>query len=276
MFIIGNQGVCPRGYICINNYNVLIILLIVMGIIYFFNKQIYLSLYNKMLENRDSSSQITSNPPAIHINPDSQNGYGYNNHQKGAVIEAPFNNPTRQPNHNHNQQEPNNSIDIDRVLINDPLYPPLSRNYHEDPTGRIEHPHKPGRRGMPINIETRGSGGDFQQIGILSKNVIEKDDKTPGNNTDSNILPLYGKPTYRGSNRWLYYTETDKYNPIKIPINVNDRDCTDDTGCDELYNGNEVTIPSYNGVFKVQIYKFNKPRYIPLDNPRDIHPLPFT
>ena len=43
---------------------------------------------------------------------------------------------------------------------------------------------------MPINIETRGSGGDFQQVGILSKQTIDEDGKTPGNNTDTNILPL--------------------------------------------------------------------------------------
>ena len=121
----------------------------------------------------------------------------------------------------------------------------------------------PYRKHVPINIETRESGGDFQQVGILSKNNISDDSKAPGNNTDSNILPLYGKPLYRGANKWLYYTETDKYNPIKVPINVNNQDCTDDTGCPELYDGGVVNIPSYNGNFNVKIYKFNKPRYIP-------------
>ena len=98
--------------------------------------------------------------------------------------------------------------------------------------------------GIPINIETRGSGGDFQQVGILSKQTIDEDGKTPGNNTDSNVLPLYGKPIYRGASRWLYYTETDKFNPIKIPITVSGRDCTDDQGCEELYDGSDVVIPS--------------------------------
>ena len=116
------------------------------------------------------------------------------------------------------------------------------------------------KRGIPINIETRGSGGDFQQLGVLSKDTISNDQEdSPGNNTDSVILPLYGKPTYRGSNRYLYYTETDKYNPVKVPINYKDRDCTDDQGCDEIYDGDQVTIPSYNGVFNVKIYKLNKP-----------------
>ena len=58
-------------------------------------------------------------------------------------------------------------------------------------------------------------------------------------------------------------TETDKYNPVKIPINYKNKDCTDDYGCEEIYDGDQVTIPSYNGNFNVKIYKFNKPRYIP-------------
>ena len=98
---------------------------------------------------------------------------------------------------------------------------------------------------------------------MLYKNNISDDEKAPGNNTDNNVLPLYGKPIYRGSNKFMYYTETDKLNPVKIPISVNSRDCSDDIGCDELYDGGVVNIPSYNGSFNVKIYKFNKPRYIP-------------
>tara|TARA_B110001469_G_C9632721_1_gene316735 strand:- start:1660 stop:2304 length:645 start_codon:yes stop_codon:yes gene_type:complete len=134
--------------------------------------------------------------------------------------------------------------DHDRKVVSNPLYPPL-------------------KRGIPINIETRESGGEFQQVGILSKNNINDGAAVPGNNTDSVVLPLYGKPTYRGSNKWLYYTETDKLNPVKIPVNHKNKDCTDDYGCDEIYDKDSVTIPSYNGDFNVKIYKLNKPRYIP-------------
>ena len=284
MFIIGgNQDVCPRGFICINNYNLLIILIIIAVGIYMVNKQVYLSMYNKMLKNKLEDTEIQTNnansnmqnniygktkSQSIVIQPDgSQNGYGYDTQQHGAIIEQPFNNPTRNSNLNTNT-----GVDVDRLLVNDRLYPPLSRNHYLDQTGRVE----PQQRGMPINIETRGSGGDFQQVGILSKQVINEDTKVPGNNTDTNILPLYGKPIYRGASKWLYYTETDKFNAIKIPITVNNRDCTDDNGCDELYDGSEVVIPSYNGKFNVKIYKFNKPRYIPIENPKEILPLPFT
>ena len=286
MFIIGgNQAVCPRGFICVNNYNLLVILLVIIIGIYFMNKQVYLTLYNKMLQERvdeeknKESELLTTNPPVIDVG--NNTNYSYNTQQKGAIIEMPFNNSTRNnfannQNNQNNQNYSNQMVDMDRVMLNDRLYPPLSRNHYQDPNGIMPIVNSNGKAVMPINIETRGSGGDFQQVGILSKNDIQEDEKTPGNNTDSNILPLYGKPTYRGSNKWLYYTETDKLNPIKIPITVNNKDCTDDQGCDELYDGGQVNIPSYNGVFNVKIYKFNKPRYIPLDNPREVLPLPFT
>lgn len=278
MIIIGgNQAVCPRGFICVNNYNLLIILVVIIIGLYMLNKQVYLSIYNKMLESRleetdkkDMPNIPLTNPEQIQQMMNNSKSYGFNNQGNGAILENPFNNSTR--NNHQNNTDTNNLVDIDRVLLNDRLYPPHSRNYYMDQSGII--PRK--QMGMPINIETRGSGGDFSQIGILSKQAISNDEKTPGNNTDSSVLPLFGKPTYRGSSKWLYYTETDKYNPIKIPINVNNRDCTDDLGCDELYDNSEVEIPSYNGAFKVKIYKFNKPRYIPIDNPKEILPLPFT
>ena len=48
--------------------------------------------------------------------------------------------------------------------------------------------------------------------------------------------------------------ETDKYNPVKIPISVNNADCTDDRGCEELYDNSSVSIAPYNGTFNVKIY----------------------
>jgi hypothetical protein len=117
--------------------------------------------------------------------------------------------------------------------------------------------------GIPINIPSRGPFQTYQQVGILSKDEIADPAKIPGNNNESNILPLFGRPTYYGSNRWNYYTSSDKFQSVKLPINIDNKKCTDDLGCDELRDGDMVTIPSYNGRFKVEIYDFDKPRYIP-------------
>lgn len=132
-----------------------------------------------------------------------------------------------------------------RALV-DPLYPPLKRN----------------PPGLPINIETRESGGDYQQVGMLSKKTnINGDLSSPGSNTDSNVMPLFGKPTYKGSSNWLYYTASN--GGIKIPLTINSNDCTDDRGCSEINDGDSINIDEFNGVFNAKIYKFDKPRYIP-------------
>ena len=117
--------------------------------------------------------------------------------------------------------------------------------------------------GTPINIPSRGPLQSYQQIGILYKENIVDTDKLPGNNNDSNILPLFGRPTFNGSRRWNYYTSSDKFQNFKIPITRNGRKCSDDTGCDEIMNGDMIEIPSYNGKFKVEIYDYDRPSYIP-------------
>ena len=73
----------------------------------------------------------------------------------------------------------------------------------------------------------------------------------------------HGKPVYPGSNKWLYYTTSDKYNMVKLPFSHNGRKCDSDYGCDELYDGDIVQLPAYNGSFKVSVYQLDKPRYIP-------------
>ena len=75
--------------------------------------------------------------------------------------------------------------------------------------------------------------------------------------------PLFGKPLYRGSSNWLYYSTSDKLSSVKIPLTVGGKDCTDDQGCKEINDGDSITVPSYNCEFKVKMYKFDKPRYIP-------------
>jgi hypothetical protein len=40
---------------------------------------------------------------------------------------------------------------------------------------------------------------------------------------------------------------------------VKNRDCQDDVGCDEIYNGDDVTVPDYaNKVFTARIYKYRE------------------
>lgn len=224
------SDVCPKGFICINNMNVLNIILLVLVCLYFFNKENNRNLYDKikLLENQNQDIKKS-----------------INNIEEKDVKET-------------KEIEPEIQLyDVDRLAYTDPLYPPLKRNFH------ISSKYQPSVRGLPINIETRGSGGDFQQIGMLYKESVSDDSNSPGNNNNTHVLPLFGKPTYRGSSKYLYYTASDSNTSIKIPINYKSKDCTDDQGCEEINNGDTISVPSYNGNFKVNIYKFDKPRYIP-------------
>lgn len=147
--------------------------------------------------------------------------------------------------------------DYERVI--NPLEPPERRNFYMS-SGLERVVATPG---VPINIPTRGYSGGVMQVGILHKEEVSDDTKRIGQNSEPVILPLFGRQTYNGSNKWSYYTSTDKMNQVKIPISNKNRVCNSEYGCDELYDGDTVTVPAYNGDFKVSIYEFDKPRYIP-------------
>ena len=109
--------------------------------------------------------------------------------------------------------------------------------------------------GLPVYMDmpTRGYIGGFQQMGLLYK----KDAKEDSNN-ETNILPLFGRPTHTNSNKWNYYTTSDKFHSLKIPLKFNDAN-----GCTELYDNDIVKVDPYNGEFSVKIYGYDSPKYIP-------------
>jgi len=119
--------------------------------------------------------------------------------------------------------------------ISDPLMPPLRTPEHT----------------TPINIPTRGYNPQYQQIGVLFGDVGGK------------TLPLYGKPSYPGSRKWLYYTGSDQYNSVKLNVKQNNKNCSSEHGCNEIYDGDTVSVDPYGTDFKVNIYEYDKPRYIP-------------
>jgi len=109
------------------------------------------------------------------------------------------------------------------------------------------------RRTTPINIRTRGSPQEYQQIGILT-NISDSND----------VRPLYGRQTYRGSNSWNYYSSLDSNLSTKIPIFKASDKCTDERGCQEINEGDNVTIGNVSSVqYKFTKYSNDSFRYIP-------------
>jgi len=77
------------------------------------------------------------------------------------------------------------------------------------------------------------------------------------------ILPLMGRPLITNRDKWNYYTMTDKSAMIKLPITSKGRSCTNEYGCDSLYNGDTVLVEGYGDAFRVTMYDNQVMRYIP-------------
>ena len=87
----------------------------------------------------------------------------------------------------------------------------------------------------------------FQQVGLLVSN------KTPENPV---ILPLFGRKSPHRRERWEYYAATDKNTMLRIPIWYENRNCSEEVGCKEIYDGEIVRVPTYDTLeFKATIYK---------------------
>jgi hypothetical protein len=151
-------------------------------------------------------------------------------------------------------QQPNypyNNIPVNDVLMN-PYVPPLRDERYFIPEV------VPIRRGMvPINVSTNPGAVDtnYRQMGIL----------TPlhNNSKKDKILPLMGRPLLVNRDKWQYYTMSDQNNSVKLPIIHKGRSCTNEYGCDQLYNGDRVFVEGYNQAFKITIYENDVIKYIP-------------
>jgi len=108
-------------------------------------------------------------------------------------------------------------------------------------------------RGVPINIQTRATGMDYQQVGILTK--------SGGSDL---ILPLFGRKIMTGRDKWQYYaiSNTGSLN-TKLPVSVNGKSCTGEMGCDSISNGDTIYVEGYQDIFKVTLYENTLFNYLP-------------
>lgn len=99
----------------------------------------------------------------------------------------------------------------------------------------------------------RYSNRDYQQMGVLTSHESEK---------EPIVLPLFGRKIDGRSDRYQYYTATDKQHMMRLPLHIDNRDCEDTVGCREIYSGDTLTISIYhNRIFTATIYKVEAPRY---------------
>ena len=169
-------------------------------------------------------------------------------------------------NRTNNENNISNNLEVNKYLekqlnkndlydsVREKLNTRTNNDIFEEPAKTVD--------GVRVNIATRGPTPEISQLGILSK-LDHTSNSGPGSDAEAHILPLLGRKTYNRSNKWVYYTATDKYNQVRIPISHNGRDCGGEYGCDEIMNGDTITIPELNGSFKVKIYENTSLHYIP-------------
>jgi hypothetical protein len=133
-------------------------------------------------------------------------------------------------------------------VLMDPYQAPL-----KDERTHVHPRNSSDPRGIPINTPTQSVDSTYRQVGILTRL----------NGDGENILPLMGRPLFTNRDKWNFYTMTDKNNMIKLPITHKGRSCTNEYGCDNMYNGDTVYVEGYNDAFKVTMYDNNTMRYIP-------------
>lgn len=109
---------------------------------------------------------------------------------------------------------------------------------------------QPMVRGALDPIPTRGAPEAYQQMGVMV-------------GPDGKPLPLYGRRTAPRSDKFNYYTRTDSYNPVAMPVTFNNKDCQDNAGCNELSSGDSIRISPTGESAKVTLYGFDGPRYSP-------------
>lgn len=160
----------------------------------------------------------------------------------------------------------NKSKKYKEIIINQEpsiMYPRPSSSFTNRHNDVLMNPHVPPLRddrvvtheplrGVPINISTTATDSDYRQVGILTR--------VGGSEM---ILPLIGRPLMVSRDKWNFYTMKDSNSMIKLPITYKGKSCTNEYGCDNLYNGDNVYVEGYNDTFKVTVYDNKVMKYIP-------------
>jgi len=133
-------------------------------------------------------------------------------------------------------------------LLN-PYAPPLRDERYFIPGGTFIPP-----GAVPINVSTNIGAVDttYRQLGIIT-----------ATNTNGKILPLMGRPLFTNRDKWQYYTMNDSHNSVKLPVSRNGRSCTNEYGCDRLFNGDTIYIDGINEVYRVTMYDNDTIKYLP-------------
>jgi len=129
---------------------------------------------------------------------------------------------------------------------------PVASSGVPTPPERVyQPPIDPTTAGNIFNFPTQGYAESYQQVGLL----VAPGGSPLSGNGERTLVPLYGRRTMASRNKWNYYMRTDGLNPVQVPIKYKNRECDDDNGCDEIFNGDEISVPAQGQTYKANIYR---------------------
>jgi len=182
----------------------------------------YLNLDNNT--NQNNTNQNNTNQNNTNQNNTNQNNTNQNN--------------TNQNNTNQNNTNQNNENYLDSILkqrdeqvVENPLIAPEQRVEKRQYTK------------MKIYEHTRGEPDDYQLMGVLYNNTINK------------TYQLFGRRTYPGSSILEYYYRGKDVGGLDYKFPLPNKE--------EIYDDVDIYLPTDENVFTAKIYNFDRPKYIP-------------
>ena len=122
--------------------------------------------------------------------------------------------------------------------------------------------------GVPVNVPTRGEPEQYRTVGLLSfLNNGQPGSAASGSEDGAQdrdrVIQLNGRRTYPGSDDWNYYL-TLPGGGLRVPLEIEGRECEKSRGCDELYDGDIVYISQLDATYEASMYNETPIRYIPV------------
>ena len=219
---------CPPGVICVQNALFISMFIFLVLLLAFFVYRSTISLDKTMTNNLS----VLSHNQNQQLNSSNIQSKGFSSLFDNTPLQGLF----PRPNYSYSNME------------NDVLMNPYSAPHRDDRVFNFNNGDVRG--GIPINVRTQGVDSSYRQIGILTRQ-----------NGSEMILPLMGRPLITNRDKWQFYTMND--NNIKLPIVNKGKSCTNEYGCDNLYNGDTVFVEGLGDAFKVTVYDNAMAKYLP-------------